>query len=65
MKQNEKAIAEWAVNTCLLMGSSVSTAYAVAGTFVDGINCRSITDEESDSVRALIRSKAIDGDPRF
>ena len=30
-------IAEWVKNTCLAFGSSVSTAYLVAGTYVGGL----------------------------
>jgi hypothetical protein len=55
-----KQIAEWVVNTCLLFGSSVPTAHIVAATFIEGIqNSRSITDDESDEVRRMIRTKAI------
>lgn len=32
-----KSIAEWLVNTCLLFGSTVGTAYKVAGLFIEGI----------------------------
>ena len=63
---DEKTIADWVVNTCLLFGSSVSTAHLVAATFIDGLSHhRSITDDESANVRAMIRSKYVDGIPKF
>ncbi len=64
--KDEKAIADWVVNTCLLFGSSVSTAHAVAATFIDGVSHhRSVTDDEAASIRAMIRSKSVDGIPKF
>jgi hypothetical protein len=38
-KRNERLaqIAAWVVQTCLIFGSSPSTAYTVAGLFVEGI----------------------------
>jgi hypothetical protein len=58
--RTQKEIAEWIVNTCLLFGSSVPTAHIVAATFIEGIqNSRSMTEEESDGVRMMIRAKAI------
>jgi hypothetical protein len=58
--RTQKEVAEWVVNTCLLFGSSVPTAHIVAATFVEGIqNSRSITEEEPDGVRRMIRAKSI------
>lgn len=34
---SDQAIADWVVKTCLTFGSSVSTAYQVAGLFVRGV----------------------------
>lgn len=39
-KTRDVAIAAWVVDTCLLFGSSVSTAHTVAAMFVDGINAK-------------------------
>lgn len=33
----DREIAEWVVTTCLLNGTTVGTAYTVAGMFVDGL----------------------------
>lgn len=34
----DRDLADWVVTTCLLYGSSVATAYRVAGLFVGGVN---------------------------
>lgn len=37
---DDTAIAQWVVETCLTFGTSVDTAYIVAGLFIKGINQR-------------------------
>lgn len=37
MVLNKAKIADWVVQTCLLFGSEVSTAYKVAAAFVEGL----------------------------
>jgi len=36
-RSDERQIAEWVKETCLLFGSSVQTAYTVASIFVEGL----------------------------
>jgi hypothetical protein len=33
----DRELCEWIVDTCLLFGSTLSTAYQVAGLFIQGI----------------------------
>lgn len=34
---DDKKIAEWVVQTCLLFGTTAQTAYTVAGLFLEGL----------------------------
>lgn len=36
-REREREVAEWVKETCLLHGTSVSTAYEVAAIFVEGL----------------------------
>lgn len=35
--RDDKATAEWVVNTCLLFGTTVQMAHTIAGIFIDGL----------------------------
>ncbi len=37
MPMTEKQLAEWMVTTCLAFGTTVATAYQVAGLFVEAV----------------------------
>lgn len=44
-RSDERQIAEWVKETCLLFGSSVQTAYTVASIFVEGLQQHVLTEE--------------------
>lgn len=35
---NDKELAEWVVQTCLMFGTTVATAYKVAGLFLEALS---------------------------